>query len=115
MNPFPNMPGVTDLGDGRLLIESHNRGHTIEMVEPDGKVSVVISINGPPPPKPDLDRSFHVRDTSSGQEIVDAQGVVVARTTDPAMAKHIKSLLVVYENMMARKASSSTPSASGSV
>jgi hypothetical protein len=106
MNPFPNMPGVTDLGDGRSLVKSHDRGHCYTMVEPDGKVSMLISINGPPPPNPNPDQSFHVRDTSSGQEIVDAEGVVVACTTDPAIAKHIKSLLVVYENMKASKASS---------
>lgn len=116
MNSFlNNMPCVTDLGDGRIMVEGRDKGHYMKMIEPDGKVSMVISLNDPTPKldpkplpklKPDPDNSFHVRDYGSSQEIVDAQGVVVARCTDPAMAKHIKCLLVVYENLQARKASS---------
>ncbi len=110
MNPFPNMPNVTDIGDGLRMVETNDKGHCYRILEPDGKVSVTIWASSPPVPKvalkPASDDQFHVRHTDGGQEIVDAQGSVVARTTDPAMAKHINTLLIVYENLTAKKASS---------
>ena len=109
-DPFPNMPNTTDIGDGLRMVETHDKGHCYRIVEPDGSVSVTILASSPLAPKvatkPAPDASFHVRDTDSGQEIVNAQGVVMARTTDPAMGKHIMNLLTVYENMKARKSSS---------
>lgn len=104
MNPFPDLPNCTDLGEGRRMVETHDTGHCFRVLEPDGKVSVTICVNAPPPTTPA--ELFDVRLTSSGQEVVDAQGLVVARTTNLAMAKHIKNLLIVYENMKARKPSS---------
>ena len=110
MNPFPNMPNTTDLGDGLRMVETNDKGHCYRILEPDGKVSVTIWASSPPAPKvaPRSASSalFNVRDTDSGQEIVNAQGIVVARTTDPAMGKHIMNLLIVFENMKAKKASS---------
>jgi hypothetical protein len=109
MNPFPDMPNVTDIGDGRKLVETHDRGHCIRMVEPDGKVSMVIAKSPSPPPKPPAppsDKAFHVRQTRSGQEIVSAEGEIIANTKDEKHATHICNLLIVWENMKAKKASS---------
>ena len=107
MNPFPNMPNVTDIGDGRKLVETHDRGHCIRMVEPDGKVSMVIAKSPSPPPKPPeptSDKPFHVRQTSSGQEIVSAEGEIIATTTDEKHATHICKLLIVWENLKEKQA-----------
>jgi hypothetical protein len=113
MNPFPDMPNVTDIGDGRKLIETYDRGHCIRMIEPDGKVSMVIAKSPSPPPKPPAppsEKLFHVRQTSIGQEIVSAQGEIIATTTDEKHAKHICTLLVVWENLKAKQsASGSSP------
>ena len=101
---------TTDFGNGVSMVESHDRGHCYEIIEPDGRVSVTILASSPlapkVAPKPAPAASFHVRDTDSGQEIVSAQGIVVASTTELATAKHIMNLLIVFENMKARKASS---------
>ena len=106
MNPFPNAPGVTDIGEGRKLVETKDRGHCIRMIEPDGKVSMVICINTPRPPKPvpASDKPFYVRHTSSGQEIVSAEGEFIASTTDEKHATHICKLLLVWEIMKAKQA-----------
>ncbi len=106
MNPFPNMPNVTDLGDGRKLVETKDRGHCIRMVEPDGKVSMVIAMSPTSPPKPATDALFHVQHTRNGQEIVSAEGEIIATTTDEANAKHVCNLLIVWERLKAKKASS---------
>src|SRR5260370_482115 len=108
MNPVPKMPNVTDIGDGRKLVETHDRGHCIRMVEPDGKVSMVIAKSPSPPPKPPApacDKPFHVRQTSYGQEIVSADDEFIASTTDEAKATHISKLLIVWENLKAKKSS----------
>jgi len=106
-NPFPNAPGVTDLGDGRRLVETNDKGHCIRMIEPDGTVSMVISKDSPtPPPKPAGTGKYHVRHTHDGQEVIDPEGNVYARTKEQDKADHIANLLIVYERMMARKASS---------
>ena len=105
MNPFPNAPGVTDIGDGRRLIETRDKGHCIEMVEPNGTVSMVICMNSPSPsPKPVGNGKYHVRHTRDGQEVIDPEGNVYARTTDEGNADHIANLLIVYERMLAKKA-----------
>lgn len=107
MNPFPKLPNVTDIGDGRKLVETHDRGHCIRMVEPDGKVSMVIAMSPslpPKPPAPAFDALFHVRHTSSGQEIVSAEGEIIATTTDENHATHICKLALVWENMKAKQA-----------
>ena len=110
MNPFPNMPNTTDMGDGLRMVETNDKGHCYRILEPDGKVSVTIWASSPPAPKvaprSAPDASFHVRHTDSGQDIVDTKGIVVASTKDPAMANHIKNLLIVFENLKAKKASS---------
>jgi len=106
-NPFPNAPGVTDLGDGRRLVETHDRGHAIRMVEPDGAVSMVICMNSPSPlPKPVSNGKYHVRHARDGHEVIDPEGNVYARTTDAVKADHIRKLLTAYEMMKAKKASS---------
>lgn len=106
-NPFPNAPGVTDLGDGRRLVETRDKGHCIKMIEPDGSVSLVISKNSPsPPPKPAGTGKYYVRHTHDGQEIIDPEGNVFARTADEAKADRIRKLLSAYDVMMANKASS---------
>jgi hypothetical protein len=105
MNPFPNMPNVTDLGDGRRMVETHDTGHCYRIVEADGKVSVTICAS-PSPPKPAASGEYHVRHADHRHEIIDPNGGLYATTTDPAKADHICNLLIVYERMMARKASS---------
>ena len=105
-NPFPNAPGVTELGDGRRLVETHDRGHAIRMVEPDGAVSMVICMNSPSPSKSAGNGKYHVRHARDGHEVIDPEGNVYARTTDAAKADHIRKLLTAYEMMMAKKASS---------
>ena len=106
-NPFPNMPNSTDLGDGLQMIETKDRGHCFRVLEPDGKVSVVIAVNSPPPKPPiPTDKPFYVRQADSGQEVMSFNGEIVARTTDEAMAEHICKLLNVYEIIQKRKAAS---------
>jgi len=107
MNPFTDMPKVTDIGDGRKLVETHDRGHCIRMIEPDGKVSMVIAMSPSTPPKPPApasDEPFFVRHTSNGQEIVSAEGEVIASTKKEANAKHLCTLLIVWENLKKKQA-----------
>lgn len=109
MTSSRNGPGVTKQDDGSILLETWDCGRSIRMIEPDGRVSMVITGDlkpTPKPPAPTSDKPFFVRHTSSGQEIVSAEGIVVACTTDPAMAKHINCLLIVFENLKAKKAAS---------
>lgn len=110
INPFPNLPNSTDLGNGLRLVETRDRGHCYRVLEPDGRSSVIITVNCPPAtPMANPDESFRVRETRGGQEIVSADGVVIATTTDPQMAKHIRSLLVVWENLKRKKAAGALP------
>jgi hypothetical protein len=108
MNPSRSGPGVTKLDDGRMLLETWDCGRSIRMIEPDGKVSMVITGDLKPTksPAPPSDKPFHVRHTSSGQEIASANGEVIATTTDEKHATHICHLLIVWENMKAKKAAS---------
>lgn len=79
------------------------------MIEPDGKVSMVITgeLNSrPKPPAPPSDQLFHVRHTSSGQEIVSAEGEIIATTTAEKNATHICKLLLVWERLKAKQAGS---------
>ena len=107
INPSRNGPGVTNLDDGRMLLETWDCGRSIRMIEPNGKVSMVITGDLKPPsksPAPISDALFHVRHTRNGQEIVSADGEIIATTTDEANAKHVCNLLLVWENMKATKA-----------
>ena len=106
MNPFLNMPGVTDLGDGRLLVEGRDKGHYIKMIEPDGKVSMVISLNDPLP-KPVAIDPYQVRTLWSGQEIIDTDGKVIATTTDPQEAALLCKMRNLYEKVRRKKLASS--------
>src|SRR5437764_7981477 len=98
MNTSRIGPGITKLEDGRMLLETWDCGRSIRMIEPDGKVSMVITgdLNPRPiPPAPTSDKLFHVRHTSSGQEIVSADGEIIGTTTDERQATHICKLCVV--------------------
>ena len=109
MNPSRNGPGVTKLDDGRMLLETWDCGRSIRMIEPDGKVSMVITGDlkpSPKPPAPTSDALFHVRHTSNGQEIISADGEFIASTTDEKHATHICSLLIVWEVMKAKQSAS---------
>jgi hypothetical protein len=77
------------------------------MVDPDGSVSVRIQTT----PR-DANDPYRIRYFRSSQEIYDGSGKTVARTTDPEMAQHIRSLLIVWDNMQKKKASGSSPDAS---
>lgn len=69
------------------------------IVDPDGKTSVTILT-----PMKDADDPYRIRYWTSSQEIYDATGMTVAGTTDPEMAKHIRSLLIVWENLQKKQA-----------
>jgi hypothetical protein len=73
------------------------------IVDPDGKTSVTILT-----PMKDADDPYRIRYWTSSQEIYDATGMTVARTTDPEIAKHIRSLLIVWENLQKKQAGQST-------
>ena len=72
------------------LVDTGN--DSFEVVEADGRVSVTILTT----PK-DINDKYRIRYYHSTQEIYDETGKTVARTTDPEMAKTIRSLLVVWE------------------
>lgn len=72
------------------------------IVDPDGKTSVTILT-----PMKDADDPYRIRYWTSSQEIYDATGMTVARTTDPEMAKHIRSLLIVWVRMKEKQAGTS--------
>ena len=76
---------------------------TFAVVDPDGKTSVTIltAIK-------DANDPYQIRYFKSTQEIYDESGKTVARTTDSDMAKHIRSLLVVWVNLQKKKAGQST-------
>jgi len=76
---------------------------TFAIVDPNGKTSVTIltAIK-------DANDQYRIRYFKSTQEIYDESGKTVARTTDPDMAKHIRSLLVVWENLQKKQAGRST-------
>jgi hypothetical protein len=109
MNPFPNMPGVTDLGDSRRLVETHDKGHCIRMIESDGKVSMVISMSGPPAPKPVVNEPYHVRSLWCGHEIIDSDGKVLATTTNPNEAALFCKMRNLYEKMRRKKRQAECP------
>lgn len=76
---------------------------TFAIVDPNGKTSVTIltAIK-------DANDPYRIRYFKSTQEIYDESGKTVARTTDPEMAKHIRSLLVVWVNLQKKQAGQST-------
>ena len=93
-----------DLGP-RLVATSDD---SFAVVDPDGKTSVTILTS-----MKDANDPYRIRYYRSTQEIYDATGKTVARTSDPEMAKHIRTLLIVWENLQKkRKASGSSPDAS---
>lgn len=83
------------------LVDTGN--DSFEVVDPDGNISVKILTS----PK-DANDPYRIRYFKSTQEIYDESGRTVARTTDPEMAKHIRSLLVVWVNLQKKKAGQST-------
>jgi hypothetical protein len=104
IDPFPDMPNVKDIGNGLRMIETRDRGHCYRIMEPDGKVSVIISVNTPPPPRPPKPIDpFVVRPSTSGHDVISAIGETVATTTDKAMAERICKLLILHERAKARK------------
>ncbi len=73
---------------------------SFEIVDPDGNVSVKILTT----PK-DINDQYRIRYYGSTQEIYDQTGKTVARTSDPEMAEHIRTLLVVWERMKEKQKS----------
>ena len=72
------------------LVDTGN--DSFEIVEPHGSVSVRILTT----PK-DINDQYRIRYYRSTQDIYHESGKTVARTSDPEMAKHIRSRLVVWE------------------
>ena len=73
------------------------------IVDPDGKTSVTILT-----PMKDANDPYRIRYYRCTQEIYDESGKTVAWTSDPEVARHIRSLLIVWENMQRKKAAQST-------
>jgi hypothetical protein len=73
---------MNDLGP-RLVATSDD---SFAVVDPDGKTSVTILM-----PMKDANDHYRIRYFRSTQEIYDASGKIVAWTSDPEMAKHIRS------------------------
>jgi hypothetical protein len=88
----PKRPQLVDTGND-----------SFEVVDFDGNISVKILTA----PK-DSNDNYRIRFFKSTQEIYDESGKTVARTTDPDMAKHIRSLLVVWEKLQKKQAGQST-------
>lgn len=111
IDPFPDMPNVKDIGDGLRMIETHDRGHCYRILEPDGKISVVIAVNTPPPPRPPKPIDpFEVRPSTIGHDVISTTGDTVATTTDKTMADRICKLLILHERAKARRASTDSDS-----
>lgn len=72
------------------------------IVDPDGNVSGQIQTT----PR-DANDPYRIRYFRSSQEIYDETGKTVARTTDRAMAEHIRSLLIVWVRMKEKQAETS--------
>jgi len=105
IDPFPDMPNVTDIGDGLRMIETRDRGHCYRILEPDGKVSVIIALGSPPPQRPPNRKDpFEVRPSTNGHDVINLVGEVVATTTEYSMADRICKLLVLHEKAKARQA-----------
>jgi hypothetical protein len=84
--------------DGLRVVHEND---TVRIIEPDGKASVTILTA-----MKDDNNPFRVEYFRSTQEIKDAQGATVARTTDPDMARHICRLLIAHAIWSERKAGS---------
>jgi len=105
IDPFPDMPNVKDIGDGLRMIETRDRGHCYRILEPDGKVSVIIALGSPPPPRPPKPKDpFEVRPSTKGHDVINGIGEVIATTYEYAMADRICKLLVLHEKAKARQA-----------
>lgn len=107
IDPFPDLPNVKDIGNGLRMIETRDRGHCYRILEPDGKISVIIALGSPPPARPPKPKEpFEVRPSTQGHDVINLVGDVVATTSEYAMADRICKLLVLHEKAKARKASS---------
>lgn len=83
-------------GDGLRVVHD---GDTVRVLEPNGRASVTIWMN-----RKDDDKPFQVEFFRSTQEIKDAHGKCVARTTDPEIAKRICHLLIAHSIWESKKA-----------
>lgn len=83
-------------GDGLRVVHDND---TVRIIEPDGRTSVTILTN-----MKDDNKLYRIQYWRSTQEIVNAEGKVVARTTDPDMARRICDLLIVHSTWEKRKA-----------
>jgi len=81
--------------DGLRVVQSDDQ---VWIVEPNGTTSVTINLALKHDDKP-----FRIQNWRSTQEVMDAEGKVVARTTDPEMAKRICHLLIAHKIIEDRK------------
>lgn len=81
--------------DGLRVVHDND---SVRIIEADGKTSVTILTNMKD------DQPFRIEYFRSTQEIKDAEGNTVARTTDTGMAKRICNLLIAHANWEKRKA-----------
>ena len=101
MSNIPATPPGDDLPDGLRLVDGI--GDSFKVIDPDGRTSVLIQASAKDAHKP-----FRVRYWKTNQEILNAAGTVIAKTTDPEMAKHVCHLLIAYKNIQDRKAASAS-------
>jgi len=87
---------MNDQNQPQLVDTGHD---TFEIIDPDGRVSgkILMSIK-------DSKDQYRIRYFTSTQEIYDETGKSVARTSDPEMAKHIRSLLIAWEKHLKKQA-----------
>ena len=104
MNPFPDMPNVTDIGDGLRMVRTRDQGLTYRIIEPNGKASVIISVNSPPPATvPQVETPFEVRCLNGSHEVIAPDRSVFATTTDSANAALICKMLNLYQKVQLKK------------
>lgn len=84
--------------DNALRVVHDKDNDTVRIIEPDGKTSVTILTAIKNDNKP-----YRVQSWRSTQEIINAEGKVEARTTDPAMARRICDLLIAHSTWQERK------------
>lgn len=92
--------GNVKTDDGLRVVHGEDQ---VRIVEPNGTTSVTINLALKHDDKP-----FRVQNWRSTQEVMDEQGKVVARTTDPEMAKRICHLLIAHKIIEDRKSAAGT-------
>lgn len=100
MTKTANQPEGEKPDDGLRVVHGEDQ---VRIIEQDGTTSVTINRS-----LKQYDRPFRVQCWASTQEIKDAEGKTVARTTNPEMAQHICNLLIAHSMWTERKVAART-------